>query len=271
MPASRLVNLPWWPIISTAHGMEIAVPAGLDRDEIARIRNEMPPGDSEAISWTRGRLMMISAQRKVRIGSKFQWRSQDPESLFVAMDRGIDNEVVGYLGEGLHRPPPRMKADPQRPSRLKGTLEELADHVRSLMTHEERPITSLEEWRDIDPSSYRAAKKLSITRDVCSLLSLSYRSGGRKPAERRVGGKSLRYPRQRAALKVFLKDLVRGLVSEGGKPVKSLNDWRQAHEGSYSKARTNGLQREICEELKLHVTKNITRASPRQPEDQNPA
>ena len=272
MPAGRV--LPFYPgssICVPRRGMMMdMVRAKADRDKIAMVRKEMPEGDPEAISWIVRRLMMIASERKVRMTSKFQWRGNDPESLFVAMERGIDNDVADRLGEVMRRRPLERTARQLSSSKIRN-MGELVSHVRSLRTDDDQPITSLEEWCEIDSASYRLAKKWAMTREVCRLLSLSYRVGGGKPPLGRVGRRSIRYPREKAALKAFLIVMVRSLARQDGSPVESLGDWRTAHEGSYAKALANGLQREICEELKLHVTKNITRASPRKSEDQNPA
>ena len=154
----------------------------VDKEARAMILAAIPQEREEAIVWLTLRLANVASTRQTRIRNKHQWRLVDPDSLFVAMDRGIDNEVA-------------------------------------------------------------------------DLITVDY----------------VRYPRAKGALEAFLVKFVRGLLNEDGEPVRSLNDWRMAHEGSYAKALANGLHRKVCEELNLSTRRGGRRASPRKSEDQNPA
>ncbi|MCE6958839.1 hypothetical protein LAZ40_07225 [Cereibacter sphaeroides] len=130
--------------------------------------------------------------------------------------------------------------------------------IHSLAVSGKRRIANRWQWRKLDHDGIELAMARGFDAAVVAHFPLGYRLPAPVPLPASVGPAvplrrhaRVRYPKDQQALAAFLVEFVGKLRTADGRRVASLSDWRIAHQSSYVKALSTGLQRAVCDKLEL--------------------
>lgn len=207
------------------------------------------------------------------------WRS-DPDLLAECLRSAKVSMILGELNLISQLPVPwTHPADDLVPF--------LIHRVTHLRNEQGDRIASLDSWQDMDPVGLGLALQegticqvaLATQIDTAPPVAVSKQARRCGPVTRRAkqvsdlaqraervlelrqeddrlqgdGPKYISYPTTPDALLEFLVQLVAGLKTPDGRPVRALDEWRSAHPGSYSKATRNNLTGQVIDALALET------------------